>query len=106
MVPAVEEVAQEIAQNAHARTQKDVCLDEVNLDDNLLLEFLVNGRSPPRTVDADNDANANADDGNDANASEADLDEKAKDDPFPVLTCKERCRFIDIQRIIIQTLIT
>ncbi len=52
------------------------------------------------------DANTNADDGNDANASEADAAEKAKDDPFPVLTCKERCRFIDIQRIIIQTLIT
>ncbi len=57
-------------------------------------------------VDAGNDANANADDGNDANASEADVAEKAKDDPFPVLTCEECRRFIDIQRIIIQTLIS
>ena len=55
-------------------------------------------------VDAANDANTNADDGNDANASKADAAEKAEDDPFPVLTCEERCRFIDIQRIIIRTL--
>ncbi len=52
------------------------------------------------------DANTNADDGNDANASKADAAEKAEDDPFPVLTCKERCRFIDIQWIIIRTYIS
>jgi hypothetical protein len=53
-----------------------------------------------------NDANTNADDANDANASDVDVAEKAKDDPFLVLTCKERRRFIDIQRIIIRTLIS
>ncbi len=57
-------------------------------------------------VDAANDANTNADDGNDANASKTDAAEKAEDDPFPVLTCEERCRFIDIQQIIIRTLIS
>jgi hypothetical protein len=57
-------------------------------------------------ADAAIDANTNADDGNDTNASEADAAEKAKDDPFPVLTCEERHRFIDIQRIIIRTLIS
>ncbi len=57
-------------------------------------------------ADAAIDANTNADDGNDANASKADAAEKAEDDPFPVLTCEERRRFIDIQRIIIRTLIS
>ncbi len=57
-------------------------------------------------ADAANNANTNGDDGNDANASKADTAEKAEDDPFPVLTCKERRRFIDIQRIIIRTLIS
>ena len=57
-------------------------------------------------ADAANDANTNADDGNDANASDTDAAEKAEDDPFPVLTCEERRRFLDIQRIIIQTLIS
>ncbi len=57
-------------------------------------------------ADAANDANTNADDTNDANASNADAADKAEDDPFPVLTCKERRRFIDIQRIIIRTLIS
>ncbi len=53
-----------------------------------------------------NDANANADDTNDANANDADAADKAEVDPFPVLTCKERRRFINIQRIIIRTLIS
>jgi hypothetical protein len=57
-------------------------------------------------ANATNDANTNADDGNDANASKADAAEKAENDPFPVLTCEERRRFIDIQRIIIRTLIS
>jgi hypothetical protein len=57
-------------------------------------------------ADAAINANTNADDGNDANASEADAAEKAEDDPFPVLTCEERRRFIDIQWIIIRTLIS
>jgi hypothetical protein len=54
--------------------------------------------------DANNDANANADEANDANANDADAADKTKVDPFPVLTCEERRRFIDIQRIIIRTL--
>jgi hypothetical protein len=57
-------------------------------------------------ADAANDANANADNANEANANDADAADKAKVDPFPVLTCEERRRFIDIQRIIIQTLIS
>jgi hypothetical protein len=57
-------------------------------------------------ADATNDANANADDANDANANDADAADKAEVDPFPVLTCKERRRFIEIQRIIIRTLIS
>ncbi len=57
-------------------------------------------------ADANNHANANADNANDANASKADAADKADDDPFPVLTCKERRRLLDIQRIIIRTLIS
>ncbi len=57
-------------------------------------------------ADADNHANANADDANDANANDADAADKADDDPFPVLTCEERRWFLDIQRIIIRTLIS
>ncbi len=56
--------------------------------------------------DANNNANANADDANDANANDADAADKAEVDPFPVLTCEECRRFIDIQRIIIRTLIS
>jgi hypothetical protein len=57
-------------------------------------------------ANATNDANANADDANDANANDADTADKAEVDPFLVLTCEERRRFIDIQRIIIRTLIS
>ncbi len=57
-------------------------------------------------ADADNHANAIANDANDANANNADSADKADDDPFPVLTCEERHRFIDIQQIIIRTLIS
>ena len=57
-------------------------------------------------ADTANDANANADDANDANPSKTDAADKADDDPFPVLTCEERRRFPDIQRIIIRTLIS
>ena len=71
-------------------------------------------------ADAANDANANADDANDANANNADAADKAngnananKDDnlsdevdPFSVLSWEERRRFIEIQQIIIQTLIS
>ncbi len=55
---------------------------------------------------ATSDANANADNANDTNANNADAADKAKVDPFPVLTCEERRRIIDIQRIIIRTLIS
>jgi hypothetical protein len=51
-------------------------------------------------ADAANNANANVDDATNANANNADAD-KAEVDLFPGLTCKERRRFIEIQRIII-----
>jgi hypothetical protein len=67
-----------------------------------------------------NDANANVADSNNTNANDAYPADKAnsnantnrddnlldKVDPFPVLSCKERSRFIEIQRIIIRTLIS
>ena len=70
-------------------------------------------------ANATNNANANADDADDADTKDADTANKAdnnantnKDnnlsdevDPFPVLSCKEHSRFIEIQRIIIQTFI-
>ena len=71
-------------------------------------------------ADAANDANANADDADDADANNTDAADKAngnantnkdnklldKVDPFPILSCKERRRFIEIQRSIIRTLIS
>jgi hypothetical protein len=59
------------------------------------------------TNDADtaNDTNANADNAIDANANDANAD-KAEVDPFLVLTCEERRWFIEIQWIIIRTLIS
>jgi hypothetical protein len=66
--------------------------------------------------DGANDANANADKSNDTNANDADAAYKAdgninanKDDklseevdPFPVLSCKERSRYIEKQRVLIR----
>jgi hypothetical protein len=46
-------------------------------------------------VDAANDANANADDANDDNTNNAVAADKAKVDPFPVLSCKGRIRYIE-----------
>ncbi len=70
-------------------------------------------------ADGANDANANADVSNDANANDADAAYKAngnvnanKDDklleevdPFLVLSCKERSRYIEKQRVLIRSLI-
>jgi hypothetical protein len=70
-------------------------------------------------ADAANDANANTDGSDDADANDADAAYKAngnananKDDnlseevhPFPVLSCEERSRFIEKQRIVIGSLI-
>ena len=70
-------------------------------------------------ADAANDANANADNASNANANHADAanvagtnanadkdnDLSDKVDPFPVLSCKKRSRFIENQRIVIRTLI-
>ncbi len=53
-------------------------------------------------VDADNDANANADDANDANANDVVAADKAEVDPFPVLSCEERSRYIEKQRVLIR----
>ncbi len=57
-------------------------------------------------ANAANDTNTYTDDANDANGNDADAADKADVDPFLVLTCKECRRFIDIQRIIIRTLIS
>ncbi len=46
-------------------------------------------------VDANNNANINADDANDANANDAVAADKAQVDPFPVLSCEERSRYIE-----------
>ncbi len=70
-------------------------------------------------ANAAKDANTNADESNDASANNADAAYKAdgntnanKDDsilekvhPSPVLSCKERSRFIEKQRIVIRSLI-
>jgi hypothetical protein len=56
-------------------------------------------------VDAVNDANANADDANDANANDAVAADKAEVYPFPVLSCEERSRYIEKQRVLIRKLI-
>jgi hypothetical protein len=56
-------------------------------------------------VDAANDANANADDANDVNANDAVAADKAEVDPFLVLSCEERSRYIEKQRVLIRKLI-
>ncbi len=56
-------------------------------------------------VNAANNTNANADDANDANANNAVAADKAEVDPFPVLSCEERSRYIEKQRVLIRKLI-
>ena len=56
-------------------------------------------------ADAANDANAIADDANDANANNADAVDKAEVDPLPLLSCEERSRYIEKQRVLIRSLI-